>query len=164
MVNLTDERQRTETLQRMLCRMAAAWGDPSLCVSVSGSWNGETEAAVRAFQQKESMPVTGICGRETWDAMVAACAGIDESEAPVYLLIREAGHTLGPGDEGDAVAQLQIVLRGLSMSYAFPPVPLDGCWGAGTEGAVLAFQRAAGLPQTGKADRRTWQALAEAYN
>ena len=76
MVNLTDERQRTETLQRMLCRMAAAWGDPSLCVSVSGSWNGETEAAVRAFQQRECMPVTGICGRETWDAMVSACAGI----------------------------------------------------------------------------------------
>ena len=162
MANLTDKTERIETMQRMLCRMAAAWGDPSLRVSVCGAYNPETEAAVRAFQQRERLPVTGICGRETWDAMVSACAGIEDCEAPVLLAVRET--EAGPGDEGDGVVLLQLVLRALSSSCGLPPVPLDGCYGGGTEGAVRVFQRIAGLRETGRMDVPTWRALAEAYN
>ena len=162
MIDLSDGRERTASMQRMLCMLAAAWKDPGLEVLVSGAWNEETEAAVRAFQERECLPVTGLCGRETWDAMVSCCSEAEERNAPVY--VRVYGTECGPGDEGDAVMQLQIVLRGLSSRCAFPPVPLDGRYGAGTEGAVYAFQRIAGLPQTGETDRRTWRALAQAYD
>ena len=162
MAYLFDGRERTETLQRMLCMLGAAWKDPALDVLVSGTWNEETEAAVRAFQERERMPVTGICDRGTWDAMASCCTAAEEAKTPLYIAVAET--EAGPGGEGDAVVQLQLVLRGLADSFAFPSVPLDGCYGSATEGAVYAFQRAAGLPATGKADRATWRALAEAYN
>ena len=70
----------------------------------------------------------------------------------------------GPGDEGDAVLQLQLVLRGLGTVCPVGGVPLDGRYGEETEEAVRRFQRIAGLAETGRADRRTWQSLAMAYN
>ena len=162
MADLTDERERITVLQRMLCMLAAAWGDPELETAVCGAWNGETERAVRAFQQKRCLPVTGICGRETWDAMAACCAEEEEKRAPVYVAVREL--TLRPGDEGDGVLLLQLVLRGLAGEYPLPDVVPDGRYGDSTERAVAAFQKTAGLPQTGRADRQTWRAMAEAYN
>jgi peptidoglycan hydrolase-like protein with peptidoglycan-binding domain len=39
------------------------------------------------------------------------------------------------------------------------PVPVDGVFGARTEGAVRAFQRVEGLPAGGAIEPRTWQAL-----
>ena len=157
-----DERQRTETLQRMLCTLAAAWRDESLSVPVCGAWNDATERAVRAFQQRQRLPVTGVCGRETWDRMAACCAEEVEKRAPVYVKIRDCG--LEPGDDGDAVALLQLVLRGLEGSYPVSGVPLDGRYGPETEAAVRTFRRIAGLPQTGRMDRAAWRALAEAYD
>ena len=162
MPNLSNERERIETLQRMLCMLGAAWGEGCLTVPVCGAWNEATERAVRAFQEKRCLPVTGICGRETWDAMAACCAEEEEKCAPVYLAVREL--SLGPGDEGDGVLQLQAVLRELAGEYPIPPVPADGRYGEATERAVAAFQRTAGLSPTGCTDRGTWRALAMAYN
>ena len=162
MADLTDERERIILLQRMLCRLGAAWGIPELEVPVCGAWNEATERAVRLFQEKRCLPVTGICGRETWDAVAACCAEEEEKRAPVYLAVREL--SLCPGDEGDGVLLLQAVLRELAGEYPLPEVPADGRYGEATERAVAAFQRTAGLPVTGRADRATWRMLAEAYN
>ena len=162
MADLTDRRGRIEVLQRMLCRMAAAWGDPELDVPVTGAWNESTERAVRAFQQKRCLPVTGICGRETWDALAECCAGEEERCAPVLMEVRELN--LSPGDRGDGVTLLQLVLRGLEGAYPLSGVPSDGQYGPETERAVAAFQRTAGLSPTGCTDRGTWRALAMAYN
>ena len=162
MADLTDRSGRIEVLQRMLCRMAAAWGDPGMDVPVTGTWNESTERAVRAFQQKRRLPVTGICGRETWDALAECCAGEEERCAPVLLEVRDPD--LSPGDEGDGVTLLQLVLRGLEGAYPLDGVTATGRYGPETERAVAAFQRTAGLSPTGRADRSTWRALSMAYN
>lgn len=162
MADLFDKKEQITLLQRMLSMLGAAWGDPAMEVPVCGAWNERTEEALRRFQQRERLPVTGICDRESWDAMAACCAEEEEARAPVYIAVRET--KAARGDEGDAVAQLQLVLRGLAGAYPIPPVPLDGCFGAETEEALKAFQRIAGLPRTGCADRKTWRALAEAYD
>ncbi|MBE6726155.1 MAG: peptidoglycan-binding protein [Ruminococcaceae bacterium] len=162
MPNLSNERERIETLQRMLCMLGAAWGEGCLTVPVCGVWNEATERAVRAFQEMRCLPVTGLCGRETWDSVVACCSEEEERRAPVFVRIRET--EAGPGDEGDAVLWLQLILRGLEADCPFGSVPADGRYGAETEAAVRCFQRIAGLPETGRADRPTWLALAEAYN
>ena len=59
-VNLADKSERIGTLQRMLCLIAARDRDPRMETYVTGCWNGSTEEALRAFQEREGLPVTGI--------------------------------------------------------------------------------------------------------
>lgn len=100
-----------------------------------GFFGVSTEAAVRAFQEKRRLRVDGICGPETWGALV------------------EAGYTLGdrllyhrrPMLRGDDVATLQRVLGGLG----FDAGRVDGIFGPSTERALREFQRNAGLTVDG---------------
>ena len=164
-VNLTDTSERIGVLQRMLCYLAGCEKDPRLDTYVCGFWNGSTEEAVRAFQELHGLPVTGICDLATWDAAVRCCTEAAEISSPICLRADRGGRAeSGPGDEGDGVLLLQIVLRALAGEYGFLPPPADGRYGAATEEAVTAFQRIAGLDRTGRADRLTWRMLAEAYN
>ena len=57
---------------------------------------------------------------------------------------------LSLGSRGPAVVALQRALRLL---------PADGVFGPGTRQAVLAYQRAHGLPVTGVVATLTWTAL-----
>jgi len=104
-----------------------------------------TEAAVRSFQAKRRLRVDGICGRETWAALV------------------EAGYTLGdrllyhrrPMLRGDDVAVLQRFLG----SLGFDAGRIDGILGPGTERALREFQRNTGLTVDGVCGPATLQAL-----
>ena len=54
----------------------------------------------------------------------------------------------------------------LEISYVdedLPHVGIDGIYGERTRRAVRIFQRKRGLPETGRTDRETWNALYEAY-
>lgn len=62
---------------------------------------------------------------------------------------------LSAGSRGDAVRALQVALN----ARGFPCGPVDGIYGAGTEAAVLAYQRSAGLLADGIAGPRTQAAL-----
>ena len=62
------------------------------------------------------------------------------------------------GQRGPAVVQLQ--QRLLEMGYWQPTA--DGTYGAATQHAVTAFQKASGLPRTGKADAATLAGMAVA--
>jgi N-acetylmuramoyl-L-alanine amidase len=91
--------------------------------------------AVRGFQAFRGLRVDGICGRQTWSALV------------------EAGYRLGdrllydrrPLLRGDDVATLQRRLGTLG----FDPGKVDGLFGAGTAQALGEFQRNAGLTVDG---------------
>lgn len=63
---------------------------------------------------------------------------------------------VGPDDRGDEVAALQHRLAELG----FDPGPADGDYGRRTLNAVQVFQELNRLPPTGRADRRTVEALA----
>jgi peptidoglycan hydrolase-like protein with peptidoglycan-binding domain len=65
---------------------------------------------------------------------------------------------LAVGAEGDEVAQLQ--QRLWEMGYWLPGI--DGIYASGTKHAVIAFQKANGLPRTGQADAATLAAMATA--
>jgi uncharacterized protein (TIGR02594 family) len=64
---------------------------------------------------------------------------------------------LGPGDSGDSVKLLQLLLR----SALKPPrkIAVDGDFGKRTEAAVKAFQKQAGLPEDGEVGPVMWTAL-----
>lgn len=65
--------------------------------------------------------------------------------------------TLQKGSKGTAVTDLQLKL--MKLGYKLPKYGADGDFGTETEEAVKAFQKAAGLPATGIADKATLEAL-----
>ncbi len=72
-------------------------------------FDADTEAAVRAFQKSEHLPVTGIVNRATWDAL----------ERRAHPLVDYWKTVLRPGATGPAVVAVQTALG----------VPADGVYG-----------------------------------
>ncbi len=110
-----------------------------------GRYEAATEAAVRAFQEARGLTVDGVCGRQTWAAIV------------------ESGFTLGdrmlyarrPMLRGDDVADLQRRLNTLGFDAGRE----DGILGDQTAAALAEFQRNAGLAGDGICGPTTVAAL-----
>jgi len=110
-----------------------------------GRFGTATEAAVRDFQGARGLAVDGVCGRQTWAALV------------------ESGFTLGdrmlyarrPMLRGDDVADLQHRLNALGFDAGRE----DGILGDQTAVALREFQRNAGLATDGICGAATVGAL-----
>ena len=76
------------------------------------------------------------------------------------------GRTLGLGDLGNSVQQIQIRLNRISKNYpAIPKIyPTDGVFGESTRDAVLAYQRAFNLNPDGLVGKTTWYSIQRTYN
>jgi N-acetylmuramoyl-L-alanine amidase len=111
----------------------------------AGTFGPGTEAAVRAFQTQRRVRVDGICGPETWSALV------------------ESGFTLGdrllclraPMLRGDDVGALQRRLNALGFDAGRE----DAIFGPQTHRALTEFQRNAGITVDGIAGPDTVRAL-----
>jgi len=115
-------------------------------VKVDGAFGPQTEQAVKAFQQQAGLPVTGKVDAATWKALDAKVQELPQAHT---------GAPVGPGDKGPAVEELQQLLD----KNAGEQLDVDGLYGNSTRDAVARFQKAAGLPETGKMDSATWAAL-----
>jgi N-acetylmuramoyl-L-alanine amidase len=110
-----------------------------------GTYGPLTEVAVRSFQQSRRLRVDGICGPDTWNALV------------------EAGYRLGdrflyhrtPMQRGDDVSELQSSLGALG----FDAGRVDGICGPDTANALREFQRNSGLTPDGICGPDTVSAL-----
>ncbi|NNU99107.1 peptidoglycan-binding protein [Geobacillus sp. DSP4a] len=107
----------------------------------TGYFGPITEEAVKAFQQAVNLPATGIVDDATYAKLKSAPASND---------------TLAIGSRGAAVSDLQRRLKQLGY-FRYPQI--TGYYGAVTADAVKQFQRANGLPATGRADRATLERL-----
>lgn len=96
-----------------------------------GEYTEGTVAAVRRFQERRGLRVDGICGDDTWSALVEA--GYRLGDRPLYLT--------SPLQRGDDVAELQRQLG----SLGFDAGRIDGIFGVRTDRALLDFQRNVGL-------------------
>lgn len=131
-----DRGEDVKVLQRALRRAGYDAG------TIDGIFGSGTEAAVRAFQRANGLTVDGIVGSRTWAAL-----------AP-YTEVEDSW--LRRGDRGPEVEALQRALERAGFSPGTP----DGVFGARTEAAVRAFQRANGLQADGIVGPRTRAALA----
>ena len=165
-VKITDDSVRVSRLQEMLRYLGLVLGEPELVVDVTGVYNEPTVEAVRRYQETRRLPVTGIVNLATWETLTAEYLLERELREPVMLRVLPdtAPYATLPGQRGDEVLILQILLNALRAEYDYPQVPLSGIYGVQTYDAVREFQQKNGLDATGTADRRTWMRLTEEYN
>ena len=137
-------------------------------VTIDGIYGPATTQSVTVFQRSQNLPETGIVDRQTWDALysryTSLVAGLPEdfrgTGAAIY-----PGTPLRRGSTGNSVRQLQTYLNKIAeTNSSIPTVSVTGNFGPETERAVLAFQRAYGLPPRGVVGLSTWDAIAEEYN
>jgi hypothetical protein len=119
-------------------------------------WQHPSAAQILRFRQLAR--AYGASGASWWDWQEASGSDWRSVGAPLGELFSifpaALSPVLGRGARGDLVVWAQQHLRA-----AGAPVPVDGVFGARTEGAVRAFQRVEGLPAGGAIEPRTWQAL-----
>jgi len=122
-------------LQRALRRTP----DPG--VTVNGTFDSQTETAVKEFQQGAGLTVDGIVGPATWNALP------DGGPMP----------TLQQGSSGAVVSSLQTVLtNGAVGQWNTTPQGIDGDFGPHTNASVEAFQTWGGVTVDGVVGDQTW--------
>jgi N-acetylmuramoyl-L-alanine amidase len=121
-----------EPVRDLQRRLIAAGFDPG---DEPGTYGGLTEAAVRRFQEHRLLNVDGVCGRDTWSALIEA--SYDLGDRLLYLR--------RPMLRGDDVVELQLKLGALG----FDAGRVDGIFGPNTELALKDFQRNTALNTDG---------------
>ena len=166
-------RYANTTLRRGSTGAAVVALQKALKITADGQFGPQTDGAVRAFQSRKRLPVTGVVSTVTWKALMgqptpttatpSRSSGTPRTpvatKPPSKAVAKPATTTsytsvkstvLRQGSSGTAVRVLQRALGGLAV---------DGAYGPRTAAAVSAFQKAHRLPVTGVTDARVWQAL-----
>jgi N-acetylmuramoyl-L-alanine amidase len=122
-----------------------ALGHPIPPAERDGRFGPGTEAAVRAFQAQRRVRVDGICGPETWSALVESGFSLGDR----LLCLRS------PMLRGDDVGALQGRLNALGFDAGRE----DGIFGPDTHRALSEFQRNSGVTVDGICGPDTLRAL-----
>lgn len=126
--------------------------------SIDGIFGAMTDAAVRTFQARRGLAVTGVVNIPTWAALGQNC-GIVPPGPPVPPPTPPPQEFFCPvlrlGSRGPTVRFLQRLLQ----ERGFYRGQIDGDFGLTTQRAVRAFQRQQGLAVTGVVNQATWRAL-----
>ena len=136
---------------------------------MDGKFGPATLDAVEQFQRNNGLKVDGIAGSATQTLLYQPTGGSSASPAPdtgssssgssSNGLFSGNYTTLKYGSRGDRVSILQKALNDLGFNAG----SVDGSFGAGTQKAVTAFQKSAGLKQDGLAGRDTLTALEKPF-
>ena len=121
--------------------------------TADGAFAETTEAAVIAFQKRNSIYADGIAGPTTLTKLYSSSAKKASSVTANLGALKE-------GMNGSGVRSLQQQLK--TLGYYSGSV--DGDYGSGTTAAVIAFQGANGLTQDGVAGKETLNAIYAAIN
>lgn len=161
--NHATEAEARRNLQRYLRTLSMI--DPDIPNVPVDSLAGEsTEDAIRIFQGKYGLDVTGKADAETWNAI---CDAYDDAVAKLELPVgvrlfppSPVNYAVSPGDTGELVQIIQYMLSELSLIFPeFSDIITDGIYGNETAKAVENFQARTLCRQTGNVDRITWNKL-----
>ena len=137
-------------------------------VAIDGIFGASTENAVRAAQALFDLPVTGEVDFATWDVLYRTYLGFLATIPFQYVegnVLPYPGIPLRLGSEDDSVRVLQEYLNFIARyDERIPSTNVTGYFGERTREAVLAFQAAEGIPQTGTVASVTWNAIADRYS
>ncbi len=156
--------QPIRSLQTML-RVIAEDDRCFITVVPDGIYGPTTMAAVTEIQRQEKLPLTGITDEETWNRIVSRYenAIIRVGKAEPIEIIMDPGQVFRLGDQGPYIYLTQSILIWLSQDQDIPQPDHTGIFDEETENALMAFQKLAGLPQTGELDKVTWKHLSRHF-
>lgn len=165
--NPATEAEARKNLQRYLRTLSKI--DPDISnVPVDGLSGKSTDDAVRIFQKKNGLNVTGKADAETWNAI---CDAYDDTMAMLELPcgvrlfpLSPVNYAVSPGDNGELVQIIQYMLSELSLIFPeFSDIITDGTYGDKTAKAIEIFQARTLCRQTGNVDRITWNKLVRLF-
>ena len=122
-------------------------------VPQDGFFGADTTAGVQRFQEAAGLPVTGVVDRITWRTLFNTYEELRQEQAPPLPIQGLRQPMLQPGDQGDAVQFLNLMLKIDETTYTTE-----------TEERVRRVQQGAFLPVTGNTDKNTWDAVVRLYN
>lgn len=138
---------------------------------ITGFFDKETEASVKAFQEVFNLQSDGIVGKSTWYKIsyiyssVKRLAQLDsEGQRPEIKPGQYPGYVLKIGSFGDNVKTIQYILNLMSLYYyEIQPVAIDGYFGKNTKSAIEQFQKIFELDVDGIVGKKTWSKLLDIY-
>ena len=165
--NNRTEADARRNLQKYL-RQLAYFDSNIPFVPIDGNEGSNTTDALRAYQTRRGLPVTGVADQETWEALYEDYLISLEEEAPPSRFSpfpsEPKGYALKVTDEGFAVAAVQHLLEEISVFFPITPVAVTGIYDEATRDAVSEVQARYLLPVTGEVDKLTWNALVRLYD
>lgn len=123
--------------------------------AADGTFDAETELALKQFQQSRGLTVDGVAGAKTQAALPAI--GGPYPDSPAIAQNSEVTY-LGEGNQGPRVRSLQQRLRALGYYKG----KVTGVFDGNTKEAVMRFQQAQGLRVDGVVGPRTFALLGSA--
>ncbi len=171
--DMTSEPETVKTLQAMLRLISQAdrrdAADAALpLVGTDGIYDSGTEEAVRMYQSRKRLPVTGQVDPTTWSYISGDYERLLEENAPPRAISpfpSALGYRVADGEASDLVLIIQIMLSSLRHSYdGIGNVPLSGKYESRTAAAVRYFRMKNLLPPESFVDLATWNALARQYD
>ena len=117
-----------------------------------GKFGRGTETAVKAYQAARGLEADGKAGTLTLTKLYAETDG---QSATVTTPVTTNPNTLKYGDSGSRVTELQTAL----VKLGYNTNGVDGRFGAGTQRAVISFQKDNGLEADGLAGTKTLELL-----
>ncbi len=156
-----------ENVQRYL-RQLSLYDKTIPPIAIDGIYDEQTRAAIRAFQRLMSLEETGTVDYGTWtvlfDAYVQSMLQYSDTDNCSPFPRFPEGYSVGTGNNQFLVEIIQFMLNELTVWMdAIPRNAQGGVFDEDTENGILIFQRTNLLPETGRVDRRTWNALVGAY-
>jgi peptidoglycan hydrolase-like protein with peptidoglycan-binding domain/glucan-binding YG repeat protein len=118
--------------------------------AIDGRYSVSVNLAVRSFQAAAGLAADGVAGPITQRLLFAAAA-------PTSPFPSDGTQTLAAGSQGLGVLVIERQLVALGYHCELP----DSVYNSLTASSVIAFQRRAGLAQTGRADPATQARLAD---
>lgn len=159
-----------QTIQAYLQRIRRNYPAIPAITDEAGVFGESTAAAVTKFQSIFNLTPDGRVGKATWNKLsylytsVTRLAELDSEGTSLGIGTVPPSSVLRLGSSGQDVITLQYLLNVAAEFNAAIPAPTqDGAFGRGTQQAVMAFQRAAGLSPDGVVGSLTWQALYDTY-
>ena len=117
-----------------------------------GKFGRGTETAVKAYQAARGLEVDGKAGTKTLTMLYGETDGGDGS---ITVPVTTNPNTLKYGDSGSRVTEMQTAL----VKLGYNTNGVDGRFGAGTQRAVISFQKDNGLEADGLAGTKTLELL-----
>ena len=138
-------------------------------VPIDGIFDSDTEKAVTSFQRTRGLEPTGIVDKATWDAIYEEFKRIseeqDRTEKYHFFPTYPKNYEAELGEESAFISLVQILLKELSVIYdTFEGIEVSGIFDQATEDAIKDFQKASGLPVTGKINLVTWNRLSRDFS